>query len=122
MKTLAIALTCVLFSAVTAAAGEMAVSDSTLKGMGLASMSPLSDTDGLAIRGKGPFDSMPWQTANWPFPSTQTHGAPTGPPAPPSNDPTGPNFPSFPGFSGGSGSLFGGLFGSNGFNINLFNF
>jgi hypothetical protein len=117
MKTLAIAVTFVLFSAATAMAGEMAVSKSTLDSMGLASMLQLSDHDGLAIRGKGPFDNMQWQIANWPFPTPPTHGIPTGPTAPPSV----PNFPSFPGFGGDSGSLFGGLFGPGGFNLNLFN-
>lgn len=121
MKTLAIAVSLVLFSAATTMADDLAVSKSTLNRMGLASMTQLSDHDGLAIRGKGHFDSMGWQVANWPFPTPPTHGNPTGPPAPPSNNPSVPNFPSFPGFGGGSGSMFGGLFGSGGFNLNLFN-
>ena len=50
----------------TASAGELAVSKSTLGNMGLGSMQVLSDTDGLAVRGKGTFAGV-WgsSTALW---------------------------------------------------------
>lgn len=41
-----------LFAA-TASAADLAVSNSTLGNMGLGSMQVMSDTDGLAVRGKG---------------------------------------------------------------------
>jgi hypothetical protein len=43
-----------LFAA-TASAGDLAVSKSTLGSMGLSSMQVMSDSDGLAVRGKGVF-------------------------------------------------------------------
>jgi hypothetical protein len=57
MKTFAIALFVVL-SATTALAGELAVSPATLDSMGLSTMQPLSDDDGLAVRGKGPLEDL----------------------------------------------------------------
>jgi hypothetical protein len=56
MKTLVIASLVTLFAG-TAMAGDTAVSASTLKGMGLGKMQQMSDSDGRAVRGKGPFDS-----------------------------------------------------------------
>ena len=53
MKSFAIACAVVLAFAATASAGEKAVSKSTLSSMGLAGMQQMSDTDGLAVRGKG---------------------------------------------------------------------
>jgi hypothetical protein len=58
MKTIAIALAVLMLSAATASAGDLAVSESTLEGMGLAGMQQLSDEDGLAVRGKGFFDDV----------------------------------------------------------------
>ncbi|MEX0679506.1 MAG: hypothetical protein WD063_20700 [Pirellulales bacterium] len=58
MKTFAIASVFVLLSAATASAGDLAVSKSTLDNMGLGGMQQLSDSDGLAVRGKGPFEDM----------------------------------------------------------------
>ncbi len=52
MKTLAIACACVLLVAATASAGDVAVSKSTLDGMGLGTMQPLSDQEGALVRGK----------------------------------------------------------------------
>jgi hypothetical protein len=57
MKSFAIALGLLLLVAATAAASERAVSSKTLDHMGLGSMVQLSDADGMAIRGKGPYDS-----------------------------------------------------------------
>jgi len=57
MKTFAIALTVVL-SAATAMAGDLAVSPATLDSMGLGTMRPMSDDDGLAVRGKGPLEDL----------------------------------------------------------------
>ena len=53
MKSFAFACAALTLFAATASAGELAVSDSTLGNMGLGSMQPMSDTDGLAVRGKG---------------------------------------------------------------------
>lgn len=57
MKTLALASLVMLFAA-TAMAGDAAVPASTLDGMGLAKMQQMSDTDGMTVRGKGPFDNQ----------------------------------------------------------------
>jgi hypothetical protein len=57
MKTLAIASLVMLFAA-PAMAGEAAVPALTLQGMGLSKMQQMSDDDGLAVRGKGPFDNQ----------------------------------------------------------------
>jgi hypothetical protein len=57
MKTFAIALFVVL-SAATAVAGDLPVSSATLDSMGLGTMRPLSDDDGLAVRGKGPLEDL----------------------------------------------------------------
>jgi hypothetical protein len=58
MKSFAMASALLLFLAATASAGDLAVSESTLKGMGLAGMQQLSDEDGLAVRGMGLFDNL----------------------------------------------------------------
>ena len=55
MRNFAIACAVLTLFAATASAGELAVSNSTLGSMGLGSMQPMSDTDGLAVRGKGVF-------------------------------------------------------------------
>lgn len=66
MKILAIAFTAVILTTATAAAHERAVSKSTLDGMGLPTMQPLSDDDGLAVRGKGSFAGVfGTSSANW---------------------------------------------------------
>jgi hypothetical protein len=57
MKTFAIALIVVL-SAATAMAGDLAVAPATLDSMGLGTMQPLSDADGMAVRGKGPLEDF----------------------------------------------------------------
>ena len=80
----AVALT-TLGLAATAGAGEMAVSKSTLAEMGLGPMQPLSDSDGLAVRGKGFLDSLfslliPGWPPEVPDPAPPPHGPPTGPP------------------------------------------
>lgn len=58
MKNVAISGAMLMLLAATAAAGELAVSDSTLGNMGLGSMQLMSDHDGLAIRGKGTFANV----------------------------------------------------------------
>jgi hypothetical protein len=57
MKTFAIAA-CVMLFAATASAAEFSVSQSTLDSMGLGEMRPMTDHDGLAVRGKGAFEDM----------------------------------------------------------------
>ena len=54
MKTLAMILA-LLMVASTASAADFVVSDSTLGKMGLPSMQPLPDAEGLGVRGKGTF-------------------------------------------------------------------
>jgi hypothetical protein len=66
-------------------AGDLAVSNTALAEMGLASMQPLSDNDGLAIRGKGLLDGLfgiiiPGWPPETPDPAPAPHGPPTGPP------------------------------------------
>jgi len=58
MKSFAIASAVFMLFAATASAGDLAVSASTLEGMGLAGMQQLSDHDGLAVRGMGLFDNL----------------------------------------------------------------
>lgn len=58
MKTFAIACAVLTLFAATASAAELAVSNSTLGSMGLGSMQPMSDTDGLAVRGKGVYAAV----------------------------------------------------------------
>ncbi len=53
MKNVAIASVILMLFAATASAADLAVSNSTLANMGLGSMQVMSDTDGLAVRGKG---------------------------------------------------------------------
>ncbi|HEX5446296.1 MAG TPA: hypothetical protein VFW87_20885 [Pirellulales bacterium] len=66
MKYVAIACAFVLFTAATAAAGDLAVSKSALGSMGLGSMQLLSDNEGQAIRGKGTFAGVTGSShASW---------------------------------------------------------
>ncbi len=58
MKTFAIAFALLMLSAATASAGDVAVSPATLDSMGLASMQHMSDSDGLTVRGTGPFENL----------------------------------------------------------------
>jgi hypothetical protein len=58
MKTLVIVCTVVMLFAATASAGDLAISKASLGSMGLGTMQSLSDSDGMAVRGKGPFDSL----------------------------------------------------------------
>jgi hypothetical protein len=58
MKIFAIACVAVMLCATTTSASDLAVSKSTLDGMGLGSMQQLSDRDGLGVRGKGPFGDL----------------------------------------------------------------
>lgn len=53
MKNVAIVSVVLMLFAATASAADLAVSNSTLGNMGLGSMQVMSDTDGLAVRGKG---------------------------------------------------------------------
>jgi hypothetical protein len=64
MKSFAIACALLLFAASASAAEPVA--KSTLASMGLGNMQQLSDTDGLAVRGKGAWTSV-WggSVANW---------------------------------------------------------
>jgi hypothetical protein len=55
MKNVAIASMALVLFAATAAAGDLAVSKSTLSSMGLQTMQQMTDSDGLAVRGKGTF-------------------------------------------------------------------
>jgi hypothetical protein len=59
MKNFVLACAMVMLLAGAASAGDLAVSASMLDDMGLAGMQTLSDRDGLAVRGKGPFDMFP---------------------------------------------------------------
>jgi hypothetical protein len=85
MKNVAIAGVVLMFFAATAAAGELSVSKSTLGSMGLASMQQMSDSEGLAVRGKGTFSNVwggshaEWSIATnsggwWSSPSTTQVG------------------------------------------------
>jgi hypothetical protein len=112
MKSLAIATGLVLLLAASAAAAER-VSSSTLERMGLGRMAQLSDTGGMAVRGKGPYDSRFFSFA----PRTSA-GFPTF---------RGPSMnynPSFPGNSTMGGNLPSGMGGGNlptgGFNLGSF--
>ncbi|MEX0679505.1 MAG: hypothetical protein WD063_20695 [Pirellulales bacterium] len=78
MKTLVLAFAFVIWSATTALAGDLAVTKSTLDSMGLAGMQQLSDHDGLAVRGKGPFDGV----LGGLFPGWQLGNDPSPPPSP----------------------------------------
>jgi hypothetical protein len=122
MKTLVFASLASLFAA-TAAAGEVAVPARTLEGVGLATMQQLSNADGLAIRGKGPFDNrfffngaarptltssfgsrFGFQSLGGMDPPGNTPGG--NPPAgntPPSGNTTSPGLPGFGGFTGLNG-------------------
>jgi hypothetical protein len=53
MKNVAMVCCVLMLFAATASAGDLAVSKSTLGSMGLSGMQDISDTDGLAVRGKG---------------------------------------------------------------------
>jgi hypothetical protein len=52
MKTIAFVSAALMLLTATASAGDLAVSKSTLASMGLGSMQAMSDTDGMAVRGK----------------------------------------------------------------------
>ena len=73
-KIFALVCATILLSAASATAGEPVVPGSTLAAMGLADMQPLSDADGLAVRGKGTFANV-WggSTANWFGQSSTNH-------------------------------------------------
>jgi hypothetical protein len=58
MRSFAIACAVLMLFAATASAGDLAISKSTLGSMGLGGMQTLSDSDGLAVRGKGTFASV----------------------------------------------------------------
>ncbi|MEX0678868.1 MAG: hypothetical protein WD063_17460 [Pirellulales bacterium] len=66
MRNFAIACVVLMLFAATASAGDQAVSKSTLSSMGLTSMQQMSDTDGMAVRGKG-VSAAVWggSQANW---------------------------------------------------------
>jgi hypothetical protein len=59
MRNLLLACAVLTLLSAAASAGERSVSPSTLHQMGLSSMQTLSDSDGLAVRGKGPLDMFP---------------------------------------------------------------
>lgn len=63
MKAFAISSAAVILFAAAASAGDLAVSSKTLDSMGLGSMQQMSDRDGMAVRGKGPFDNL-WLGGN----------------------------------------------------------
>jgi hypothetical protein len=112
MKSLVIASALVLFAA-HAVAAEGPVSAATLAGMGLENMQQLSDRDGQAVRGKGPFDAaFFWNRNNF--------GSSTGPAAPGFQGPTMSNrfadrfgFPGFGDSIPGGGTPGGGTPGGN---------
>lgn len=58
MKSVAITCGVMMLCAASASGNELAVSKSTLGNMGLGSMQTMSDSDGLAVRGKGTFASV----------------------------------------------------------------
>ena len=66
MRNVAIVCAVLMLFAATASAGDLAVSKSTLDSMGLSGMQEMSDTDGMAVRGKGVFAEV-WggSQANW---------------------------------------------------------
>jgi hypothetical protein len=58
MRSFAIACGVLMLFAATASAGDLAVSKNTLGSMGLGGMQTLSDSDGMAVRGKGTFSNV----------------------------------------------------------------
>jgi hypothetical protein len=58
MKALVAACALVFGLASAATAGESSVTPDTLNQMGLADMDTLSDSEGMTVRGKGPFGSF----------------------------------------------------------------
>jgi hypothetical protein len=56
MKRIVLAIAAVLCSAGMVLAGDLAVAEVTLDSMGLSAMQPLSNHDGMMVRGKGPLD------------------------------------------------------------------
>lgn len=92
MRTLAFAAAFVLLSAAAAYAGDSAVSTSTLDSMGLGRMRQLTDRDGLAVRGKGPFDDLFGAI----IPGWPTFMPPTTPDDPPTPHPPQSPFGSWP--------------------------
>jgi hypothetical protein len=67
MKSMAIALAAVMLCATQASAADSGVSKATLNDMGLGTVRPLTDDEGLTVRGKGSFAGV-WggSTASWP--------------------------------------------------------
>jgi hypothetical protein len=74
MRSFVLASAILMLLAATAAAGELAVSKSTLSDMGLGGMQSMTDSDGLAVRGKGTFASV-WggSKATFPGQSSENH-------------------------------------------------
>jgi hypothetical protein len=74
MKTAVLACAALVMMVASASAAERTISKSTLSSMGLGSMQLMSDSDGLAIRGKGTSASV-WGegTANY-LGQTSTNG------------------------------------------------
>ena len=102
MRTVAIASALVVWSAATALAGDAAVSPSTLDSMGLGSMQPMSDHDGLAIRGKGFIDGLiAGIFPDWVFGDLTPPAPPSSPPSPFGDSPFGSDS-LLGGFQGGS--------------------
>jgi hypothetical protein len=58
MRSFAIGCAFLMMFAATASAADLAVSKATLGSMGLSSMQSMSDSDGLAVRGKGTFANV----------------------------------------------------------------
>ena len=75
MKIFALAFVTLALVASTARAGEMPISTSTLGSMGLANMRQMSDSEGLAVRGKGLITFNPF--ANSPFAPSSAVPSPT---------------------------------------------
>lgn len=70
MKTFAIACAAMMLLAATASASDLAVSKSTLNEMGFGGMQMMSDTDGMAVRGKATFAEVRGRSsASWFSPS-----------------------------------------------------
>lgn len=81
MKTIAFVCAALTLLAATASAGDLAVSKSTLNHMGLGGMQQMSDTDGMAVRGKAVFATVggssfaSWLTVNGLQTSTNSFAA-----------------------------------------------
>lgn len=77
MKNVSIAGIALMLFAATAAASDKAVSKSTLSSMGLATMQQMTDSDGLAVRGKGTFAGV-WGGSHAQWAITTGGGGPWG--------------------------------------------